>query len=216
MSLDLSDKMQLTAYLLRDWHPELTGYIKPRCPQKGLFFDVGANVGLVTFAVAAQRPDVRIHAFEPSRPNIESWQRNRLLNACDRSTLVEAAVSDHENGAYLNVLADSGSGVLSDRGDRVRTVTLDAYCAREGISQVDILKIDVQGHELGVLRGALGLLGAQAIRTVIVEMDIDFPDEDDPVAILAGFGYNRVPIASVGMYRRLTGQTYEQDVAFEA
>lgn len=216
MSIDLGDTTQLSAYLLRDFAPELTAFIQPRCPRGGTFFDVGANIGLVTFAIAAQRPDVTIHAFEPSAPNIAAWKRNQALNAAPRVQLVEAAVSDDEAGGHLTVPSDSGSGMLAAHGVRVPTVTLDAYCARHYIERIDVMKIDVEGHEAGVLAGARRLLEARAIGTIVLEVKHSVSGDRDPARILAGHGYGQVRIPAVGLFGRLTGRSHEQDAAFQA
>ena len=53
---------------------------------------------------------------------------------------------------------------------RVETVTLDDFCACEGIDHVDVLKMDIQGGELMALRGATGLLDQQAVDIVYAEV----------------------------------------------
>jgi FkbM family methyltransferase len=216
LSIDLGDTTQLSAYLLRDFAPELTRYIAPLLPRGGTLFDVGANIGLVTFAIAAQRPDVTISAFEPSAPNIAAWKRNRALNPRADVRLVEAAVSDHENGARLSVPADSGSGRLADEGVEVATVTLDAHCARQGIERIDVIKIDVEGHEPAVLAGADRLLRDRAIGMIVCEVKHSGRGDGDPAAILARYGYRRVTIPAVGVFSRLRGRGHDQDAAFQA
>ena len=217
MSIDLGDATQLSAFLLRDFAPELTAYIVPRLPHGGTFFDVGAHIGLITFALAAQRPDVSIHAFEPSTRNIAGWQRNHALNPSERVRLVEGAVSDHEAGARLTVPADSGAGTLTEHdGEEVATVTLDAYCARTGIGHIDVLKVDVESHEHAVLAGARELLAAKAIDSVVCEVKHSPDGNADPAEILAAHGYRRVEIAPVGLFSRLAGRPHAQDAAFEA
>jgi hypothetical protein len=51
----------------------------------------------------------------------------------------------------------------------VATVTIDALCAARGITGIDLLKVDVEGAELEVLRGAEGLLRASAVRAIYAE-----------------------------------------------
>ncbi len=215
MSLDLGDATQLSAYMLRDFAPELTRFIGACCPRNGVFFDVGAHVGLVTFAIAARRPDIAIRSFEPNPSNIESWRRNHELNPDSRVELVASAVSDREGRARLTVPGDSGSGMLAAEGTEVTTVALDAYCAREGIRSVDVAKLDVEGHEAAVLDGARALLAAHAIGVVICEVKHSDRAKTDPAKILAGHGYHRVSIPQVGIFSMLSGRPHEQDAAFE-
>lgn len=171
MSLDLGDHPQLMAFLTRAYSPSITNYIIGRLPPDGVFFDVGGNVGLVSFAVAARRPDVTVHAFEPDPRNAEAWKRNQQLNPAASARLMEMGVSDHEGAESFVFGDDSGAGRLDASGtEKVEVTTLDAYSAHNGVEQVDVLKIDVQGHEPAVLRGAARLLSSGAIRTVVMEI----------------------------------------------
>jgi len=52
----------------------------------------------------------------------------------------------------------------------IKTETIDAYCQRNGIDNIDIFKIDVEGHELAVLKGAKEMLRTQRIRAVAYEI----------------------------------------------
>jgi hypothetical protein len=54
---------------------------------------------------------------------------------------------------------------------RVTVTTLDAYCAREGIESIDFIKIDVEGHERDVVRGAEDLISRRKIAVIILETD---------------------------------------------
>jgi hypothetical protein len=84
LRLDLSDRTQLIAFLLRDYGPTLTRYVDRRLPHAGTFFDVGGHVGMMSFAMAAIRPDVMIHAFDPNLTNVGRWRHNHTLNPSER------------------------------------------------------------------------------------------------------------------------------------
>lgn len=221
--LDLSDRMQLLSYLLRDYGPEVANYIVSRLPSGGTFFDVGANIGLVSFAVAVQRPDVTIHAFEPSPPNVVAWRRNRELNTGVTAYLNEVALSDYDGEASFHVPSDSGSGMLHDAGNaKVPITTLDGYCERNGIGHIDVLKIDVQGLEPAVLRGAERMLRASAVSTVICEMcapllKIAGEDSTSVIRPLKDHGFKIVRIPEAGLRRLLPGsqRNEPEDLAFE-
>jgi FkbM family methyltransferase len=130
-------------------------------PRAGVVFDVGANQGDWTVLAHAINPQAVIHAFELSAPTFKTLsQRATLPNVVlnpfglgereeERTLWVfsEGAVS---NSLYRRV------GTLSEQqsSESVRVRTLDAYCADRGIEAVDFLKIDVEGHEVSVFRGA--------------------------------------------------------------
>lgn len=215
--------MQLLSFLLRDYGPDVTNYIVSRLPKKGVFLDVGGNIGLVSFGVAVQRPDVTIHAFEPSPVNVAAWHRHRELNNVAAAHLEEVGLSDHDGEASFVVPSDSGSGMLHDGGDiTVPLTTLDGYCLRNGIDHIDVLKIDVQGLEPAVLRGAERMLSAQAVDTVVCEICeplLVMADESkagilDPLKQL---GYTTVQIPEAGLRRLIPGAGRGDlgDLAFE-
>jgi FkbM family methyltransferase len=202
MSLNANDRTQGIAYLTRRFEPEVIQHLIRHTPHDGVFVDAGANVGLVSFAVAAQRPRARIFAFEPNPRVAVRWRANRELNRADKASLVESALSDAVGTApfRLGPTRDSGSGHLGEGGSDVATTTLDAFADEQGIDRIDALKIDVEGHESAVLKGAEGLFARRAIRVVLVEAN------DEPLLrrVLSGYGYTRLEVERTGMrrYRR--------------
>ena len=222
--LDLSDHTQLLAFLLRDYAPETVGYLDGRLPAAGTLFDVGANVGLVSFAVATRRPDVTIHAFEPSPANVACWHDNHALNASARLRLTAKGLSDHVGEMRFSVPSDSGSGMVGTAGDQVVAVTtLDAYCAEHDVERIDVLKLDVQGHEPAVLRGAARMLAEGRIHTILCELDQALLRTvgEDPGAVidsLTAYGYRVSDVPATGLRSRLPGAHRpggDEDVAFE-
>lgn len=145
-----------------------------------VMFDVGANVGDYT-AMLFDRfgQDARIFAFEPSMGAYD--QLARQFGAIPSITLNRLALSDSAGDRTLHSDTD-GSTIASlehlenpirpfDPGQfqTVACMRLDDYCAERGIERIDFLKVDVEGHELSVLRGASRLLGSGAIDTIQFE-----------------------------------------------
>jgi FkbM family methyltransferase len=128
--------------------------------------DVGANVGrwskaMLTAAQQAGRlDDLHLHIFEPS-----SYTFALLSEALGghRVSLHCAALSDRCGSAALYVIAP-GAGVNSLHAsagsgsdgqiENVATTTMDSYADRAGLNHVTLVKIDAEGHDLAVLRGA--------------------------------------------------------------
>lgn len=212
MSLDLADRTQAIAYLVRRFDPELAEHVVRRLPSGGTFFDIGANVGLVTFAVTARRPDAQVFAFEPNPPAAQAWARNKTLNRAAGAQLVEVAVGDSREPVALGLDGenDLGSGRIGANGSSVvPCTTLDDFCEERGIGSVDVVKIDVQGHEPQVLAGASRLLARKAIRCLIVEENSGGRLE----RVLHANGYRTEPIQAVGA-RRLRANPPMGDLAF--
>ena len=135
--------------------------------------DVGANVGrwsqlmLAAAAHAGRDGDLRLHAFEPDPDAF-----GRLATALDGSSasLSDNALSDRNGISPFHVVAPgAGTNSLyrvpgSGTAERsVVTITLDRYAAQAGVTRFALVKIDAEGHDLAVLRGARGLLAAHRI-----------------------------------------------------
>lgn len=136
--------------------------------------DVGAYIGLYTIAFAQLVGHAgRVYAFEPNRENCEDIRQNLRLNGiADRVELVRAALG-HEDG---DVPFDGSSGIQGHisatptaQTKLVRCLTLDTYLDGQ---RVDVLKIDVEGYEENVLRGAAELLSSptRKPRAIFIEV----------------------------------------------
>lgn len=140
----------------------LADHVLPRCQT---VFDVGANVGDWTELAMDINPDLRVHSFEPT-PAI--YDRLTQRNLPDSVTLVPMGLSS-EPGEHTIVVPKRDCGMTSLHGrpslndcglggetesTTVQLTTADAYLEQTGLERVDLMKIDVEGHELSVLRGA--------------------------------------------------------------
>jgi len=123
-------------------------------------YDVGANVGSYTL-LASRRcgPGGRVVAFEPLPANLEFLQRHIALNDAANVTIVAAAVSDRAGRSAFQGTPDRVTSRLSPGGDsEVECVTLDGLLADTALPPPDCIKIDVEGAEAAVLRGAMHLI----------------------------------------------------------
>ncbi len=136
------------------------------CRGRRCVLDVGAHIGLVSLPVAAVlAPDGLLIAFEPAAANRRLLRRHLELNGLSERVKVEAALVGaecldevllHESGEV------SGMNSLAAREGDYRPVahrqlSLDHYCGRNGLAP-EVIKIDVEGAELGVLEGAREVL----------------------------------------------------------
>jgi FkbM family methyltransferase len=143
--------------------------------RRNVFLDVGAHIGTTVIAALADHGFQRALAFEPAPENFRLLRANAVLNNLDDRILVhQIAVSDSEGTAILDVSsAHSASPSLvpggSERNGHIlaRTARLDhlLHSAGIGANDVDLLWIDVEGHEGQVLSGAATLL-AKGVPTV--------------------------------------------------
>jgi FkbM family methyltransferase len=119
-------------------------------------FDIGANAGFYTLAFSRLTgPTGRVWAFEPLPENIRNLRRHVELNGLQNVTLVDAAVAQRSGVAGFEAAADNSMGHLSERSElRVRTVSIDEFCADPAVAAPDLIKLDVEGAESAVLEGA--------------------------------------------------------------
>lgn len=148
--------------------------------QPFVLIDGGANVGeYAARALQLIRRRLQVHCFEPA-PRAFSKLANRL-SAEPQVRLFPFGLSDataecdlysHEGGdreASLTRRDLSHWNLEQDRVERVLLRRLDDVCRDEGITRVDLLKLDVEGHELPALRGASALLESRSIRHIQFE-----------------------------------------------
>jgi FkbM family methyltransferase len=133
-----------------------------------IVLDVGANRGDYSAAILKAFPGCVVHGIDPS-PACISALRSRFAG-CDRIALHQIALSDSAGEAclYGDYEGSPLASLVQRRLDHfgidvkptqvVRTVTLDDFVQSVGCSPIDWIKLDVEGHELAVLRGASGVL----------------------------------------------------------
>ncbi len=159
-------------------------------------FDVGASIGEVSREYRKIFPAAHLHAFEPNPQSFERLQQN--LSSDAQSITNALALSDQKGSAAFQVNASAGTSSLlqkSAQSDQwvpshltepvqtlnVATTTLDAYCTQSAIAHIDILKLDVQGATLPVLKGAEGLLREHRIDLVYCEVEFVPLYENQPL-----------------------------------
>jgi FkbM family methyltransferase len=151
--------------------------------QGDVCFDIGANMGCMSFAMAeACGKSGVVHAFEPGPELQERLRYNIGLNSGLESIIqVHAiALSDENSKAYwkMDEGENYGNAMLSDEGVTAVVVnTLDCFVADRKIERLDFIKIDTEGMEYKVIKG--GLASIQKHRPIIYFETLYslFPDE---------------------------------------
>lgn len=192
----------------------------------GVFFDVGANVGVTTLVAAGTAQLARIVAFEPTHKCAELWHKNVGKNGIPNASLLQCAVSDKvgtmefitdPSALAYNRLNVGKTMTRHDSGDNhqpdvtmVNVTTLDAVCEAFNLDGISLLKIDVEGAEPSVWRGARRLLEEKAIKAVFMEfVPAFFCDMNEDIHAFTmsihAFGYAAFEIDRVqGIGRRLS------------
>jgi len=158
------------------------------------FLDIGANVGLFSIPAARKVRHGDVFAFEPTDSVYKVLRQNIGLNKLTNLQSFQLAIGDRVGEAVLQINV-SGKDGLNTIGkpthpdseivdqQTVPITTVDTFVHQNSISHVDVMKIDVEGAELPVLRGAVNLLTKPDAPLILFESGC---------LTTAGFGYHPV------------------------
>jgi FkbM family methyltransferase len=177
-----------------------TRFLRRVLREGDLFLDVGANCGALALVAASLVGRGRVYAFEPG-PEI----RSRLLANIDLNPSLRDVVRVVPCGLgarrcrlfYSEDRAYPGNGGLRSEGaTAVEVIPLDAWAERERPERIDFIKIDVEGMEEDVLRGATATIGLYRPIIYFETLASFFEGSGRSVRgiyeLLAGFGYDIV------------------------
>lgn len=170
VDVTLGNDNSLCLYVCGSFEPNEFAFVDRMLKPGMVFVDVGANDGYYTlFAARRVGPTGRVIAVEPSSRERAHLQRNLGRNGLDNVQVVAAALGAeagfvdlhlaHGVHAGHNTLGDfAHDDVVRASSERVPLETLDALVTRHALSKVDMVKIDVEGAEAGVVAGARTVL----------------------------------------------------------
>ncbi|MGV3765446.1 MAG: FkbM family methyltransferase [Chitinophagaceae bacterium] len=162
-------------------HKLLRTIIQAHTAGELIIFDVGANVGgftsvaMKTFLESQIPNPIKIYAFEPLPDTFGELQAN--LSKLENCTLVNSGLS--ETTGTAEIFYDPKRNTCASLHDRyemntpskinIELMRLDTYMETNQIKKIDLLKIDTEGHELSVLKGAGAYLHPESIRNIQFE-----------------------------------------------
>jgi FkbM family methyltransferase len=122
--------------------------------------DAGANVGSTTLLFASENPGAEIYSFEPHPDTYQKAVTNIQLNAFDKIQIFNLGLGAvKESKKLYEVIANNPGMNRMMPGENpypfrlIEIITLDDFCTEHNISQIDFLKVDVEGFEYFVLLG---------------------------------------------------------------
>jgi FkbM family methyltransferase len=145
-------------------------------------FDVGANVGDMSSMFARTFPQAQIYAFEPISSTYQTLCRNignRAGIKCNHCALGSTPgiinVSIQDASAWNSLKKTVAVG---GKSEDVTVITLDSFIKESRVDRIDILKIDTEGYELEVLKGAEETLRAGKVLFIYAECTF-YPEDTD-------------------------------------
>lgn len=162
----------------------------------GVFFDIGANVGVYSLYCAALYSTAKIHAFEPMPANNEALRLNAERNCFSNIYAWPYALGEEMQRDITLKMPDAGeeaglSGAQLDYtgiwGEVVHVMCVDRLCScKGGLPLPDYVKIDIDGQEAGVIKGMMTVL--PTVKSMLVE--VSSKSKAEIVDILTGAGFS--------------------------
>ncbi len=177
-------------YWLGSWEANLQDTLRSELAAGDVFYDVGAHVGF--FSMIASRlvgETGRVYSFEPSVHTYELLRRHLAINCIANAEAHESAVGEASGVARFETHDEVGTDrVVAEGGQEVAITSLDDFVYAGGHRPPTVMKIDVEGHEVAVLRGA-----ERVLREYHPELIIEIHSEENGAVItemLRGEGYD--------------------------
>lgn len=216
--LDISSQIEYRVRLRScEKEPETVEWIEESFKTGDVFYDIGANIGAYSLVAAKYlKGTITIYAFEPSFLNYAQLSKNIFINKCQDSVIpLNVALSDkttigsfhHQNLVPGGALHSLGKAV-DHKNDAfvpvftqsVLSYTIDDFIKGFNIPLPDHIKLDVDGIELSILKGAKETCFGSQLRSILIEMN---RDKDRIIAYLAQWGFrvsSHYPPAYTGNY----------------
>ena len=173
-------------YYRRKLRKDLFDDIQFICQGKKIetIFDIGANIGFVTYQFQKRFPGAHIYAFEPNPEIFHKLEGS--YKAEPNIHVFQIGIGDEVGTLSFNLNANTGTSSFLVSAEyhklnqakhllppiEVQVDTLDSFAARNGLDTINILKMDIEGYELKALQGAENLLKRQAVDIIYSEVTI--------------------------------------------
>jgi len=153
-------------------------------------FDGGAFKGETAFWFLSKGAE-KVYAFEPDSINFQILSKNVALNRVEGKIIpIKALLSDKDGMSRIKATGSGSSSSLGDGGIEVESVTLDSFVFKNRLENINFIKLDVEGAELEVLKGAL-----ETIKKYRPKMAISVYHKPDDLIVITKFLYDLLPDA---------------------
>jgi len=179
--LDLRDNVQHALFYAGWYDRALTRRLLTEARPGDVYVDVGAHIGVLALPMARQLRRLgggRVLAFEPAPDNAGRLRHAASRNHLDNLDVIEAALGASAGTAALRVdpsFSNADTGVRSLYADgaaafEVSVLSFDDWRSDRGLDRLDLVKIDVEGGELDVLRGMTDAITHLKPRLIVFEV----------------------------------------------
>lgn len=215
MLLDVDDMAQIPLYYnIYEWRDTPT--IISLAQDTTTIVDIGGNIGQMAMLFAQYAK--KVYTFEPIPATANRLEQNIGLNGLNEKVILSrVALTNYKGKIKFGLPPKSnrgtGSTVITEQSKNntieVESVTLDEFIERNNITDVDLIKMDIEGAELFALRGMTKLLSTSNKPILILEMTLVMMKQagygaDELIDFLKGFGYICHEFTKNGLKRSLS------------
>lgn len=159
--------------LIPRWHPSV-------------IFDVGANIGQSAEIYAKRFPSATIFSFEPAaetfkqlKQNVSVFSNVRCMKLAFASQVGTGTLAHGTHSNMTRIISNQSRAdlVLADNCETIDQTTIDDFCKQQKMHKIDYLKVDTEGADLEVLRGAEQMIQNAMIEVIEVEAGIGLDNE---------------------------------------
>ena len=135
------------------------------------YFDIGANYGYHALKVHDSFEKIKITCFEPENEAFRRLLQNRRINKAKWNCL-SFGLGDVDYWTKISTELGGFNHITQDgTGQTMKVIRLDDFIEDNPVTQIDVLKIDVEGYEYFVLNGAKKTLEQKIIKNIVFEVD---------------------------------------------
>lgn len=171
--------------------------------------DVGSNNGFISLAMANIAKNGYVYGFEPDPFNYNNAKENLALNNLTNVEICNMGLGDSVSEATMDIQTIENRGknrvaaASGLKGDLIRIITLDGFLLEKGVTYITFLKVDVEGYEMKVLRGATNIL-KKCKPVLFIEIDehnLNYHGDKavQLIQFLLSIGYDRLLNAQTGL-----------------
>lgn len=174
-------------YYWGEFEKENIDFFRSLIRENQTIFDVGANIGIYSL-VASQKLNEggNIFCFEPSEWAFNRLNENIALNGFSNIEVIKKGISDKSGTINFYVCRDDAYNSIGvkpmmevEKIVPISVTTIDEFCEEQKISHIDILKIDAEGADYLVLKGAVGMLNKPNSPIIFCEFNRNISDGFD-------------------------------------
>lgn len=182
----VSDLEKYRVESILEKEPETIEWINDISAKGGIFFDIGANIGIYSMYACYKNSDLQVYSFEPVSNNFFSLQKNILANKFSNIYAFNFAFSNTNkiSNLYISDIRDGNSGAqiespINENGElfgalkieKIITFSIDFLIEKFNFPVPNYIKIDVDGRETDILNGMQNTLLNENLKEILIEFN---------------------------------------------